>query len=132
MYKRQSQSGAGKGRPLPVELRIIPLAPTEAQTAFLHRLYETNARLQQYPLQELRPVNILPAVKQAIPAEGEMLIESKIALSFHRDFANEGKLLKEKLENTYGVEAVSYTHLLGDLLCTTPPPYTTRNITRGQ
>ena len=44
-----SRSGAGKGQPLPVEMRIIPLAPTKAQTAFLHRLYETNARLQQHP-----------------------------------------------------------------------------------
>ncbi len=102
-----SRSGAGKGQPLPVELRIIPLAPTEAQTAFLHRLYETNAHLQQYTLQELRPVDILPAVKQAIPAEGEMLIGNKIALSFHKNFANEGKLLKEKLENTYGLEVAT-------------------------
>ena len=102
-----SRSGAGKGQPLPVEMRIIPLAPTKAQTAFLHRLYETNARLQQHPLQELRPVDILPTVKQAIPAEGEMLIENKIALSFHKDFANEGKLLKEKLEKTYGLEVAT-------------------------
>lgn len=102
-----SRSGAGKGQPLPVEMRIIPLAPTKAQTAFLHRLYETNARLQQHPLQELRPVDILPAVKQAIPAEGEMLIGNKIALSFHKDFANEGKLLKEKLENIYGLEVAT-------------------------
>ena len=54
-----SQSGFGKGQPLPVELRIIPLAPTEAQTAFIHRIYETNARLQQYPLQKLNSINIL-------------------------------------------------------------------------
>ena len=49
----------------------------------------------------------MPTVKQAIPAEGEMIIGNKIALSFHKDFASEGKLLKEKLENIYGLKVTT-------------------------
>ena len=34
------------------------------------------------------------------------MLEKQLALTFHEDFANEGKLLKEKLSGWYGLEVV--------------------------
>ena len=41
-----------------------------------------------------------------ITTGGNILLEKQLALTFHEDFANEGKLLKEKLSGWYGLEVV--------------------------
>lgn len=99
-----SQSGVLKGKALSVLLNTVLLPVTEQQIRATLRLYETNARLSSAGIKELQGVDILPSVKQVIPAEGEVLLEKRFALTFHPDFAGEGNLLKEKLTGLYGLE----------------------------
>lgn len=99
-----SQSGASKGKPLPVALDAIPLPVTEWQKSAAQKTYDTNLRLANARTSELRSADIIPSVKKVLPAEGEILLEKQLALTFHDDFANEAKLLKEKLTGWFGLE----------------------------
>ena len=45
--------------------------------------------------------------KKDICYRRETVLEKQLALTFHEDFANEGKLLKEKLTAWHGLEVVS-------------------------
>lgn len=99
-----SQSGASKGKPLPVALDAIPLPITEWQKSAAQKIYDTNLRLANARTSEFRSVDIIPSVKKVLPAEGEILLEKQLALTFHDDFANEAKLLKEKLTGWFGLE----------------------------
>lgn len=99
-----SRSGASKGKPLPVVLDAIPLPVTEWQKSAAQKTYDTNLRLANARTSELRSVDIIPSVKKVLPAEGEILLEKQLALTFHDDFANEAKLLKEKLTGWFGLE----------------------------
>lgn len=102
-----SQSGTLKGKPLPVALNIVPLPVTEWQKSAAQKTYDTNLRLQKAGPSEFQQTDIIPSVKKVIPAKGEILLEKQFALTFHEDFANEGKLLKDKLSEIYGLEVVS-------------------------
>lgn len=99
-----SQSGASKGKPLPVALDAIPLPVTEWQKSVAQKIYDTNLRLANARTSEFRSTDIIPSVKKVLPAEGEILLEKQLALTFHDDFANEAKLLKEKLTGWFGLE----------------------------
>lgn len=99
-----SQSGASKGKPLPVALDAIPLPVTEWQKSAAQKTYDTNLRLANARTSEFRSADIIPSVKKVLPAEGEILLEKQLALTFHDDFANEAKLLKEKLTGWFGLE----------------------------
>lgn len=99
-----SQSGASKGKPLPVALDAIPLPITEWQKSAAQKTYDTNLRLANARISEFRSADIIPSVKKVLPAEGEILLEKQLALTFHDDFANEAKLLKEKLTGWFGLE----------------------------
>ena len=102
-----SQSGALKGKPLPVSLNTVPLPVTKWQKSAAQKTYDTNLRLQKANTSEFQQTDIIPSVKKVIPAKGEILLEKQLALTFHEDFANEGKLLKDKLSKIYGLEIVS-------------------------
>lgn len=102
-----SHSGASKGKPLPVALNAVPLPVTEWQKTAAQKTYDTNLRLMNARTSEFQQTDIIPSVKKVTPAEGEILLEKQLALTFHEDFANEGKLLKEKLTGIYGLEVVS-------------------------
>lgn len=99
-----SQSGASKGKPLPVALDAIPLPITEWQKSAAQKTYDTNLRLANARTSDFRSADIIPSVKKVLPAEGEILLEKQLALTFHDDFANEAKLLKEKLTGWFGLE----------------------------
>lgn len=99
-----SQSGASKGKPLPVALNAIPLPVTEWQKSAAQKTYDTNLRLANARTSEFHSADIIPSVKKVLPAEGEILLEKQLALTFHDDFANEAKLLKEKLTGWFGLE----------------------------
>lgn len=99
-----SQSGASKGKPLPVALDAIPLPVTEWQKSAAQKTYDTNLRLANARTSEFRSADIIPSVKKVLPADGEILLEKQLALTFHDDFANEAKLLKEKLTGWFGLE----------------------------
>lgn len=99
-----SQSGASKGKPLPVALDAIPLPVTEWQKSAAQKTYDTNLRLANARTSDFRSADIIPSVKKVLPAEGEILLEKQLALTFHDDFANEAKLLKEKLTGWFGLE----------------------------
>lgn len=101
-----SQSGASKGKPLPVTLNNIPLPMTEWQRTIARKTYETNLRLNNANTPEFRSTDIIPSIKKVITTGGNILLEKQLALTFHEDFANEGKLLKEKLSGWYGLEVV--------------------------
>lgn len=99
-----SQSGVSKGKPLPVALDAIPLPITEWQKSAAQKTYDTNLRLANARNSEFRSADIIPSIKKVLPAEGEILLEKQLALTFHDDFANEAKLLKEKLTGWFGLE----------------------------
>lgn len=101
-----SQSGVSKGKPLPVVLDAIPLPVTEWQKSAAQKTYDTNIRLANAHVSEFRSADIIPSVKKVLPAEGEILLEKQLALTFHDDFANEAKLLKEKLTGWFGLDIV--------------------------
>jgi hexosaminidase len=101
-----SQSGASKGKPLPVTLHAIPLPITEWQRTAARKTYETNLRLLNADTPEFRTTDIIPSVKKVFVTGGETVLEKQLALTFHEDFANEGKLLKEKLTAWHGLEVV--------------------------
>ena len=99
-----SESGASKGKPLPVALDALPLPVTEWQKSAAQKTYDTNLRLANARTSEFCSADIIPSVKKVLPAEGEILLEKQLALTFHDDFANEAKLLKEKLTGWFGLE----------------------------
>lgn len=99
-----SQSGVSKGKPLPVALNAIPLPVAEWQKSAAQKTYDTNLRLANARTSEFHSADIIPSVKKVLPAEGEILLEKQLALTFHDDFANEAKLLKEKLTGWFGLE----------------------------
>ena len=96
-----------KGKPLPVTLHTIPLPVTEWQKTAARKTYETNLRLLNVETPEFRTTDIIPSVKKVLATGGETVLEKQLSLTFHEDFANEGKLLKEKLTAWYGLEVVS-------------------------
>lgn len=77
-----------------------------AKTA-ARKTYETNLRLLNVETPEFRTTDIIPSVKKVLATGGETVLEKQLSLTFHEDFANEGKLLKEKLTAWYGLEVVS-------------------------
>ena len=101
-----SQSGVSKGKPLPVTLHTVPLPVTEWQRTAARKTYETNLRLLNADTPEFRTTDIIPSVKKVFVTGGETVLEKQLALTFHEDFANEGKLLKEKLTAWHGLEVV--------------------------
>lgn len=101
-----SQSGVSKGKPLPVRLNAVPLPVTAWQRSAAQKTYENNLRLIHTDTTKSRLTDILPSVKKVLTAEGEILLEEQFALTFHEDFANEGKLLKERLMSWYGLKVV--------------------------
>lgn len=102
-----SKSGTLDSKPLPVALNLLPLPISEGAhgPSDAGRIYDRNLSLAKAP--ELKSSDLLPSVKKVIPAKGRILLRDKIALTFHEDFANEGRLLKEKLTVLYGLEVVS-------------------------
>lgn len=85
-------------------LDAIPLPVTEWQKSAAQKTYDTNLRLANAHTSESRSADIIPSVKKVLPAEGEILLEKQLALTFHDDFVNEAKLLKEKLTGWFGLE----------------------------
>ena len=104
-----SQAGGKQGTPLPVELTIQPLQGMETEDWYPapDKIYASNLALETTA--KLQQTDIFPSVKEAFPAIGKenVIIENKVRLTFHPDFANEAGLLKEKLETLYGLEVIS-------------------------
>ena len=102
-----SLSGAFEGKPLPVTLNVFPLpvcsgSRTGYQTAC--RVYDTNQLLIEQ--RELQPSDIIPSIKETKLMEGFVSLGSKVSLNYSNDFVNEGRLLKEKLNELYALEVV--------------------------
>lgn len=104
-----SQSGGKQGTPLPVGLTIRPLQGMETEDWYPapDKVYASNLALETTA--QLQQTDIFPSVKEAFPATGKegFIIENKVKLTFHPDFANEAGLLKEKLATIHGLEVVS-------------------------
>lgn len=101
-----SRSGTSKGKPLPVALDAIPLPVTEWEKSAAQKIYDANLCLADARTSELRSTDIIPSVKKSILADGEILLGKQLSLTFNEDFANEAKLLKEKLSGWFGLEIV--------------------------
>ncbi|WP_300699601.1 family 20 glycosylhydrolase [Bacteroides sp.] len=93
-----------EGGPLPIALTVHPLPSPEKIEGYpdATKIYESNLRLANAPA--LKQSDILPSVKKAIPAEGSVALEGKVALAYPNEFANEAKLLKENLSGLYALE----------------------------
>ncbi|WP_418696200.1 family 20 glycosylhydrolase [Bacteroides sp.] len=96
--------GTADGKPLPIAMTALPLSSPETLKGYpdATKIYEANLRLAGAPA--LSQADILPSVKKAVPAEGKVTLEGKVALTFADDFAGEAKLLKEKLAGVYGLK----------------------------
>lgn len=95
-----------EGGPLPIALTALPLPSPEKMKGYpdATKIYESNLRLANAPA--MKQWDILPSVKKATLAEGNVVLEGKVALTFPKEFAGEAKLLKEKLSGVYGLEVV--------------------------
>lgn len=93
-----------EGEPLPVALNALPLPNPESIKGYpdAEVIYKSNLRLADAPA--LQGVDVLPSVKQATKADGELTLEDKVALAYLDEFATEADLLKEKLVGVYGLE----------------------------
>lgn len=104
-----SQIDGKQGTPLPVELTIHPLLFSESESRYPapDKIYVSNQLL--FNIAQLRQTDIFPSVKKVIPGSDEesLVIKEMVGLAFHDDFANEAKLLKEKLVNLYNLEVVA-------------------------
>lgn len=104
-----SQVGGKQGTPLPIELTLRPLqiSASESRYPAPDKIYASNLRLQNKA--KLRQTDVFPSVKKVIPVfdKENLIIENKVGLTFHDDFANEAKLLKEKLGALFSLEVVS-------------------------
>jgi len=91
-------------KPLPVALNALPLPSPESLRGYpdASKIYESNLRLADAPA--LKVSDILPSVKKAVPAEGSVVLEGKVAMAFSDEYAVEAALLKEKLTHVYGLE----------------------------
>lgn len=94
------------GGPLPIALNVIPLSSPEDMKGYpdATKIYESNLRLTNAPI--IKQSDIIPSVKKAIPAEGNVILEDKVSLTFPKEFAGEAKLLKEKLSDNCGLKVV--------------------------
>lgn len=95
-----------EGGPLPIALNALPLPSPEKMKGYpdATKIYESNLRLANAPA--MKQWDILPSVKNATFAEGNVVLEGKVALTFPKEFAGEAKLLKEKLSGAYGLQVV--------------------------
>lgn len=93
-----------EGKPLPVMMNARPLPSPESLKGYpdASRIYESNLRLADAPA--LKGSDILPSVKKAVPMEGSLTLEGKVALTFSDEFSVEAGLLKDKLTGVYGLE----------------------------
>lgn len=103
-----SQVGGKQGTPLPIELTLRPLQTSASESRYPvpDKIYASNLLLQNKA--KLRQTDIFPSVKKVIPVfdKENLIIENKVGLTFHDDFANEAKLLKEKLGALFSLEIV--------------------------
>lgn len=92
------------GRALPVELTAMPLPNPESLKGYpdARRIYSVNEQLAQAPAPKAE--EILPSVKRVRSAQGEVVLEGKVALRYDRSFASEAALLHEKLTSVFGLE----------------------------
>lgn len=95
-----------EGKPLPVTLNALGLPSPESLPGYPDavKIYESNLRLAHAPA--LKQSDILPSVKKVTPAEGDVVLDGKVALVYPDEYAGEAKLLKEKLSALYGLEIV--------------------------
>lgn len=86
-----------EGKPLSVALDAKPLSSPEAMPGYpdARKIYEANLLLADAPA--LAPSDVLPSVKKAVPTEGTVTLDGKVALTFPAAYAAEAALLKEKL-----------------------------------
>ena len=101
-----SMNGGKEETPLPVALDVRPFVSPESVPGYPDacKIYEANLRLTDVPA--LQPSDLLPSLKKVIPATGSVILGEEVVLIFHSDFANEAKLLKEKLTGVYGLKVV--------------------------
>lgn len=101
-----AETGGKTAKPLPVTLNALPLSSPELMPGYPDAisLYESNLRLENQTA--LTQADILPSVKHVIPAEGNVMLEDRVALTFPEEFTGEAELLKEKLADIYGLEVV--------------------------
>lgn len=95
------------GRPLSVGLTVRPLPGRESLRNYpdATRIYERNQLIARDVV--LAQSDILPSVKKAVPGEGELRLDGKVALSYPDAFAGEAGLLQEKLKELYGLEVAA-------------------------
>ena len=95
-----------EGKPLPVSLNALPLSLAEVEDSYpdATKIYESNLRLAGAPA--LKASDILPSVKRAMPVDGQVVLEGKVALTYSEEFAGEARLLKEKLSGLYGLDVM--------------------------
>lgn len=97
-------AGGKEGKPLPIVLNALPLPSPESLPGYPDAtvIYESNLRLKDAPA--LKQPDILPSVKKVVPAGGDVVLDSKVALAYPDEYAGEARLLKEKLSALYGLE----------------------------
>lgn len=85
------------GRPLPVSLDARPLPPSASAGRYPDAtlIYASNQKLP--PTASAGQADILPAVKQVVPASGVVTLVGKVALRYPEEFSGEAALLEEKL-----------------------------------
>lgn len=92
-----------EGKPLPIALNALPLPASTVKDSYpdATKIYESNLRLADAP--SLKQADILPSVKQSVPAYGYVVLDGKVGLEYPEEFSGEARLLKEKLSD-YGLE----------------------------
>lgn len=90
----------------PLALKFKCLSENERmQTISAERIYDKNQMLDTSL--SLGGSDILPAVKSVVKsAEGNLTMASGVSLAYADELANEAKLLKDKLEQLYGIKIV--------------------------
>lgn len=93
-----------EGKPLPIALNALPLSSPESLPGYpdATNIYESNLRLKNVPV--LEQSDILPSVKKVVSAEGYVVLDGKVALTYSDEYADEARLLKEKLHDLYNLE----------------------------
>ncbi len=93
----------GKKKPLPVKQVNLPLPDIFHQDIEAAAAFERNSRILAAGVGGSDALDVIPAVKKMVPAEGELVISDMVRIASHADFAVESRLLAEKLLNLYEV-----------------------------
>ncbi len=95
---------SGKSEPVAVKMTNLPLPDVFHQNREAAAAYDRNNRIQAAGTADNHALEVIPAVKKIVPAEGELLISDVVRIESHPDFAVESRLLGEKLASLYDVK----------------------------